>query len=212
MGALADFEAKVSAAIRRGTKYDTEITEAVVDAVWELESNYSFRHMWQLEDKPVTTGNRDISFIGTIKSIRFVRWEDDDGGYQYISKVEPEDVIAIYDKFPEGYFYRSMSSIRLDNRVDQDYTFEVGWYKIAAPGAVDDDLAWLTWNPALLRAETVVQMAPLLRDEDLVKFYTAKRDRALAIIQASDIERQFDGADLVMSPFTRELQDADLLE
>jgi hypothetical protein len=77
---------------------------------------------------------------------------------------------------------------------------------------VDDDLAWLTWNPALLRAETVVQMAPLLRDEDLVKFYTAKRDRALAIIQASDIERQFDGADLVMSPFTRELQDADLLE
>lgn len=207
--ALADFYVDVSLEIRRGTKYDSVIPAAVARAVHELESNYSFRHMWLVEDKTVTTGNRDITFTGTVKSVRYLRYRGDTGRYIYVPKVEPEDVIAVYSGFPDGFFHKNLTEIRLDNEADQDYDFEVGWYKISA---MDDTLPWLTRGTGLLLFESVVQLGPRLRDKELVQFYTGKRDRALAILLASDIEMQFDGADLVMSPFTRELHDAGLLE
>jgi hypothetical protein len=204
MATLADFYDRVSNAIRRGSIYNSVIANYTYEAMEELEQRHSFRHMWEVQDKTVTTGNRDMTFTDRIKSIRFIRRANDDGSLSYVSKVEPEDVSGVETGFPDGYFFKSTTEIRFDNEMDQDYTFEVGWYKFTTPA---DDMVWLTHMRGLLLAATIVEMAPLLRDPDLVQLYGAQQAKKLAAVLEFDAELQYDGADMVMSPFTREMYD-----
>ncbi len=206
MGAYADFKTRLGNTIRRGSVYDTDLDAAIKDAVVWLENNHSFLFMWTIEDQTLTkdADPPTLTLNNPIKSVRFVRWKEDDGVYKYKSKVKPEDVESRLTAEADGFYYASETQIEFDNIADVDYAYEIGYYKKSV--TTSDTLFWVTDASAILEAKVIDGMKMLIRDQTLIALANDVLSKELPVLLDADTNEEYDAQDAVMSPYSREIR------
>lgn len=212
---LATFYSRVSRVVRRGTVYDGDIPQYVSDAVETLEGLHNWRHMWRESFmQTLVAADSQITFAGVVKGVRYLRFVvaansglNLAGRFAYARKAQPEEITtgATFASLNGVRFWMtSPTKLQLNGAFNSDVLYDVGWY---LRSTIDDNLPWLTVSPGILLAQTLVEMAPLLRDEKVIVRNEAILQKKLAAAQESDLVHQFDSDDSEMVPFFDELEE-----
>ena len=222
MGAKADFETRVSRAIRRATVYDADIAGYVDDAVRDMENLHNWTHMWRMDEAKtllkagltITIPKTAPSELGTIKSVpflRFYRFQDPSltgsALFAYSDKIQPEaaggtglDQSTL--KVP-SYWVESRNTLRLTGSFTTDQQYDAGWYEYS-PAPYTDTLPWLTIAPGLLLAAVMTNMAPLLRDDRVLARWSTVFQARLAAAEEGDLIHRYDGVSDSMIPYSED--------
>jgi hypothetical protein len=197
------FKAMVSNVINRGTSLDSTIPYAVQHAVEFIEQNNNLKYMerfvtFQLD--PALAEPRALSFPGSgfCKSIIFVRIvEEDDStdetNFHFLTQIDPQDSKYFDGGRPDHYWLDGESYLWFDREPDEEYDGEMLFNKysdIASLGASDNH--WLiTRANGLLLCETMIHMAPWMRNREILQFYKELRGEQLkTLLQADEEARQ----------------------
>ena len=206
---LLEFETRVSRAIKRGTTYDADIPIYARDAVETLEGKNQWQHSRVLlEDQTLLKGIREVDLTDEIISVRFFRVHttpDPQTGnvaYFYFQKVILEDFPGEFEARSVAQFAYSMkdlNTVLLTVGFAEDKVFDVLYYKMPP---MDDNLPWLSVGENILVAQTIVEMAPLLRDDKLIARWKAIMDLKLPEMIERDINHRWDAEGGSMQPFS----------
>lgn len=206
---IADFYSRVSRAIKRGTTYDLDIPIYARDAMETLEGKHQWQHSRVLvENQNLPAGETDIDLGVEIKAVRFVRLRADvqqsaaEQQFFYFGKVLLEDLPGILQARRATQFAYAMlnlQTIRLSVAFDKDQSLDILYY---ATPAMDDNLPWITKGENILVAQTITEMAPLLRDDKLIRRWQTILDVKLPEMIESDLDHKWDAEGGSMVPFS----------
>jgi hypothetical protein len=198
------FYERVSRAIHRGKVHNPDIPSAAKDAVRTLEDINNWKHMWVLSASQTLTADTNVITLTDVKSVRFVRFHqfDSQGNfykYKYMIKVSPDQVVSIDEgPLPVGFWMHDRNVVHLDSKPSEDTTYDVGYYQYSD---MDSDLPWLEIAEALLIAQTMIEMSPLLKDDKNQERWVAQKQEKLAVLEESDMVHEFDGQEQQMIPY-----------
>lgn len=219
MPALTDFYARVARVIRRGNVYDADIPLYVADAVKTLEGLHNWRHMWRESfQQTLPAADSQIIFVGNVKGVRYLRFcvavnsgLPLAGRFAYAKKSQPEDITSgftLTSLAKARFWMTSPQVLQLNGAFTTDVLYDLGWYQRSV---IDDNLPWIAagtpLDSGILLAQTLIEMAPLLRDEKQLARNEAVLQRKLIAASESDLIHQFDSDDSEMTPFFEEMQD-----
>ena len=195
MTTLAEFYTLVSSEIRRGTSLDTHIPKKVQQAVRWMEEQHTFRHMehYAALTLPSTgTQPRAIAIpTGFKKMLGFRGILDDQGDGEYfdLTKIDFYDISRIETDRPSAYWQDGMDYFWLDNTPDQDYDAEMAYVGFTVLGTVTSAEPYVIQNfEGIVLDETMIRMAPLMRDPAVVGLYKPNRDEMMKSVIDTDIE------------------------
>jgi len=207
---IETFYQRVSRGIKRAKVFDADIPSAVKDAVRTLEDIHNWKHMWVLNSSQTLAQDTNSIALDLVKSVRFVRFHlfNDLGDFvkfKYMKKVSIDQVISIDEgPLPLGFWMADRNTIHLDAKPSIDTTYDVGYFQYSE---IDDDLPWLEIAEALLIAQTILEMAPLLKDDKTQARWGAQKQEKLAVLQESDLVHEFDGQDMQMVPYSNDMEE-----
>lgn len=198
---LTDFYAMVRTAHGRGTSLDALLPRFVEQACLWMERNNSMKYMEREGDVLLAA---DSTFPDTmvlpncrVKAVRWVRTlvgsDAACTSWNYFRKLDPREQRSDrMETFPRGYWQSGHSTIRISGPVEEDTTFSVGWYQYTDWPTEDNDgecAHWLIVNAHdLMLAQTMIQLAPVLRDKGLLDTWGPVRDQALKTLVQADEE------------------------
>ena len=188
---LADFHTLVSEAIGRSTAYDSQIPGYVRRAARFIERNYTLQYMnvystFELDAE--ATEPRLIQLPAGIKRDRLIRILGQDKSYNDLRKVDPADVKTLRTERPSAYWLSGDDKIWLAQAPDQDYACEIYWTRFTTWPTLPDGTTWLLQNADdVLLAQTMVLMAPHLKDPDLVTMWSQNLLNCLKTLLDSDL-------------------------
>jgi len=201
---LADFHSTVSSNVNKGTLHDAVIPAFVKQAGRWMERNYSFKYMERFVTfaiDPTSTYPRSIALPERFKSFNFIRIINADGSYSILNQVDPEDVISNDQATPTGYWLDGLDYIWMDNTPSEIVNLEMSYIQYADwPVSPYIETPWLLENgEEILLAQTMMLMAPLLREPDLLTLYKAIRDEGLRTLTLADEELRSSNRNEVMN-------------
>lgn len=206
---VAEFYDLVSAAINRGTTYDSIIPTYVARAVRFLEQNYSFEYM-KVTDSDfygLTAGERVYEQPENLKKIHLWRVIKANGKYLDLEKVDPADLGATTDPtanespVPSTFYLEGRLYMILNVEPDQDYNNAELWHEVFTDWSDVDagDAPWLVVNAEnLLLNQTVILMGTRLRDPKLIALHTKEKEENLRVMSLSEEELDEGAEDPVM--------------
>jgi hypothetical protein len=200
---IATFEARVSRAIKRGKVYDNDIPAYAKDAVKTLEKGHNWKHMWTEEDVALATGV-NYREIDLLKSCQWIKLKTDDGVYHPVKKVSPIQLWALEEGSPGGYWMSDLTTVQFDRTPNSDLTLRYGYYLYSE---YDDDLPWLNLDEGLLMAQTMLEMAPLLKNPAFVSMYSPIVAAKLELLVTAEVEAEYGGQDQRMQPYADEMEE-----
>ena len=206
MSTLITFHQRVSRAIKRGNNFDGDIPGYAKDAVKTLEDMHDWKHMWTESLSQTLASGTNVVSLTDAKNVRYIRFHVDRAGiFNYMKKVSADQILYIDDPgSPAGFYMSAQNTATLDAKPSQAMTYDVGYYKYSD---YDDDLAWLDIAENLLIAQTVVEMAPLLKDDKTkARFETYAAGRVQALIEAG-LTHEYDGQQNEMIPYADDMDD-----
>lgn len=215
---LGDFHAMVSTALRRGTSLDSFIPQqAELSAQW-MERNYTMKYMENFRLLQIKANQRTVKMPQNIyvKSAKFIRLIMSDGKYNYLNKVEPEDLTGLVSASnttfapnpptpgyptPQSYYIVGLNTLVLDAIPYQDFTGE---------GILNEYTDWPTdlesTHPLLriaadmLLAQTQLFMAiNIMKDLRMVAAYKEMRDEAVNTMTRAEDETKYGGESIAMA-------------
>jgi len=196
---LAAFHTTVSGIVNRGTKFDSDIVNQTRIAARTLEQGYSFPYMRKLMFFQFYEGQRDARLPARFKSIEFLRIPqaaasaadlDED---HYLIGVDAEDVVTVPEAGLPNYYYaqEETDQIVLDRKPDQDYDAEVLMHRYTDwPTDTTDDPWLVTDGEAVLSAQTLLLLGPIVRNVDLVTMYKDQLQMSLTVLLNAEEERK----------------------
>lgn len=214
---LGDFKSNVSQTLNRGTTMDGRIPRRVLMAVQWLERNYTFKYMERFRLLQIVANERTISLPSNevIKSWKFVRLIRDDGSYQYLNKIEPEDVLGIGLPSPVGtnqrrsdkpalsaFWVSGVSTMVLNTVPETSWSGEGMWHTYTDWPLAEDDFTHPLLNMAsdVLLAETLLLMAAFdLRDQRMVAAWKDIRDEGVNTMTRAEDEAKYGGESIAMA-------------
>lgn len=218
MGAYADFEARVSRMLRRGTVYDADIPQFISDARMAIENRHNWSHMWTTIDAAtLTAGTRDVVLSGFIKNPLYFRFQvvsslavGNAKTYYYAPRKQPQDIAGQGEQnseiFPTVYHVNSRSptatTLRLSNTFAEDKTYDLGYYEYSV---LDDNNFWLSYDQGLLLSATLVEMSPFMRDPKRMQMWAATFDRKIILAEEADLIHKYEGEQMEMTPYSGDL-------
>lgn len=202
---VSTFFSQVSSVIRRGTTLDADIPAAFAGALQFIEQNYSLAYMRRVSTLAVSPLVRSFTWSGlnaaSLKSIHQIRWLDDDSRWNRLIKVEELDFVDTSGPIPSGYIVNK--EIAMDGTESQvfemdSYFSEATELNITAyhftkwTGDTAAANIWLLNNAQqLMLARTMINIAPIMRDGDLLSMYQASwQEHVATLIQWQDEEEQ----------------------
>jgi hypothetical protein len=183
MPTLADFYTLVNQSALRGTALDAQIPGATSRAIEFIERNYNLPYMRRTTTKSVTN---ELVIDGddgqNLKSIQIVRWQDDDSNWRRIVQIDPDQLLSSDAEWAAGYehFINTTTAgvtthtLRFDAAFTEATDVEVMFWKMTRidltnPSAAD---VWLVNNAQdTLLARTMVNLAPIMREPQLMQMY-----------------------------------------
>lgn len=199
---LGQFHSLVSAELRRGTVHDAVIPDYVRRAARWMERNHTFQYMRRFQSLTIdadATEPRAITLPCSstlFKGITFFRLVPDDGDYIYLTKIDPRSVSTPEpddDGTPKAYWLDGLDYIWLDRAPEEDYNAEM--YSVQYTDWPTDTSVSTLWllNSAedVMIAQTILQMGPLLRDDQSMGRWKAIRDEALRTLLLAEEEVMF---------------------
>lgn len=196
----AQFKTMVSATVNRGTTLDAYIPYAVQHAIEYVEQNHSLKYMERFvtfQIDPALAEPRAISFPGAgfCKSIVFARIvvadSTIDGGRFYpLNQVDPQDLKYYDTGRPENFWQDGESYLWFDRIPDETYDGEMLFNKYSdVAGMAANDSHWLiTRANGFLLNETMIHLAPWMRNKELKDFYVSLRNEQLKTLMLADEE------------------------
>jgi hypothetical protein len=174
----------VSDSLARGTTLDAEIPNYVKQAALWFERNHNFAYMekfGELTLDPDASQPRVIDLPSQrVKEIKFIRYLDEDSIWNYIPRVDGENITKNEEGPPTAYWLSGKNYIILDNTIQEETELELQWYEYTEWPTDTSATNWLIeFAPDFLVAQTLLLMAPRLRDKRLREEYTAQRNEAL---------------------------------
>lgn len=207
---LATFHSTVSGIINRGTKFDTDIVVQTRNAARWLEQNFSFRYMRKLRFLVFFLGDLEVNLPAEVKSIEFLRIPLAgttliDPSQHYLTEGDPEDFLTQATGLPNHYFEQGdedLDKLILDKKPDKDYEAEL-YANFYTEWPTDTTKApWLVKNgEVVLQAQTMIFMAPIIRNLGLIQLYTAQRQENISVILLSEEEREISNSEHAMKMF-----------
>lgn len=206
---LSDFHKLVSTSLRRGTTLDTYIPEQTqLSAQW-LERNYSMKYMETFRLIQILQNERVISMPTNvlIKAAKFIRLVNSDGTFNYLNKIEPEDMqslrskTSVSDPTPHNYYIVGLHHLVLDSVPQADMNGEGILYEYSSwpvePAATHP---MLDVAADLLLAQVQLFMAVnIMKDLRMVPAYKELRDEAVNTLTRAEDETKYGGEASVMA-------------
>lgn len=172
---LSEFHTLVSEAIGRSTAYDNQIPGYVRRAARMLERNYNLQYMnvySTFEIDAEAEEPRLIQMPASMKRDRLIRIVQSDGTYNDLRKIDPHDIKVLRTELPSAYWLSGDDKIWLAQAPAEDYSAEIYWTRYTTWPTDPGGEAWLLDNADdVLLAETMVLMAPHLKDPDLISLW-----------------------------------------
>lgn len=199
---LQTFHSEVSRAIARGTAYDGRIPAYARMAARYIERNYTFQYMNVLATFEIdadASEPRLITLPEKMKKDTLVRLVLEDGCYQNLQKIDPHQQHELLTEVPTGYFLSGDDRIWLAQVPEEDYDAEIFYTRFTTWPTAVDATNWLLTNAEdVLLAQTMIYMAPLLRDPDAMKLWGEMLQMSMKSLLDSDFELEFTGKQSVM--------------
>jgi hypothetical protein len=183
MPTLSDFFATVSDTALRGNALDGAIPGAVKRAIEFIERNYNLPYMRKLETKTVTDEIVIDGVLGqNLKSVQAVRWQDSDSVWQKIVQIDPDQLLSSDGLWPAGYEHLvetdsagvTTHTLRFDSAFEEATEVEILAWQLTPIDLENPSVAdvWLV-NQAqdTLLARTMVNLAPVMREPQLMQMY-----------------------------------------
>jgi hypothetical protein len=216
----ADFVTRVSREIKRGTVFDADIPGYAFEACQQLDRLHPWVHLWHEafgETLPADTSSIDVPVVndGLVQSVKYIRFTFPQEVYPstsafrwlYPKKTRPEALgvnRVISQPSHLKWWMIDKDTIGLNGVFLEDQVYDIGFYEETV---WDDDNPWLTIAPGLLRAQTILEMQPLLKDDSLVARYQPIVQRGVAALENSDYLHTYDGMEMVMTPYADEMEE-----
>lgn len=192
---LGTFYTQIRGALGRGNALDQQIKDYTAKAVLWLERNAEpgYKYMERLYQ---VTLNKDATFphvvdfpVGKIKTTTFCRLVRSDGEYIYLKKISPQEVPSLVEDTPAGYFINGVQGIVLDAKPTENFVLELMVVVYTSWPDKDDSAHWLLDNaPDVLEAQTLLLMAPWVRDARMRETFRQTRDEGLVTLEGSIID------------------------
>ena len=182
MPTLSNFYTLVSQSVLRGTALDAQIPGAVSRAVEFIERNYNLPYMRHTLTKSVTNEFVIDGDAGqNLKSIQIVRWQDQ-SAWRRIVQIDPDQLLSSDANWAAGYehFVNTTTAgitthtLRFDAAFAVATTVEVMFWKMTQIDLANPSVAdvWLVNNAQdTLLARTMVNLAPIMREPQLMQMY-----------------------------------------
>jgi hypothetical protein len=191
---LSAFHAMVSSSLRRGTTLDVYIPQQTVLAAQWLERNYSMKYM-------------ETFRMLQVKAAKFIRLVNADGTYNYLNKIEPEDlqsirsITSVSDPTPHNYYIVGLKQLVLDSIPQVDASGEGILYEYSSwPSEPTATHPMLDVAADLLLAQVQMFMAVnIMKDLRMVPAYKELRDEAVNTLTRAEDETKYGGEAAVMA-------------
>lgn len=187
---LADFHTLVSSEINKGTLFDDVIPDYTRRSARWLERNYDFKHMERFVSFTVdssATEPRAVSLPERCKSIEWLRIVNSDGSYTYLTQVDGSDVTGDDETTPTGYWLDGVEYFWFDNTPQEDLNMEMCYLQFTDWPTDTSQTPWFVANAEdVLLGQTIIMMAPRMREPKLKAIYQEMRDEGLRTITLSD--------------------------
>ena len=209
---LASFYSDISFEINKGTKFDSRIPTYVRRAVQYLEMTEDWAHMNRfvygelLHDDETP---RTVPLPGRPKSIEFVRIaktsdleSNEAAKYQEINRIHPRDLESIKKGDPEGYWIDGYDYIIFDKEPKEDLKVELNYiqYTDWPTDTSSTGLWFIDYAEELLICQTIMAMAPMLREPKMLQWYKERRVEWLDAALRANEEFKFTNLDIYMHP------------
>lgn len=210
---LGQFYTMVSNEIKRGTTFDASIPSKVQMAVQWMEGEHTFEYMENLVITiilPAPTGTTDSTtprLVGIPGGFKLMNWwrvkhrfdpadnaqptepEPRGGTYTRITKVDGYDFGLIRRGCPHAYFQSGKKYFVVDAVPDKNYYTELSYSgNTVLPSDTSQSPDIIQNYTQLLLFQTMLLMAPGMRDSKLEGFYKPLREEAMKTAIDSDVE------------------------
>ncbi len=196
---LAQFKSMVSASINRGTTLDQFIPYGIQHAIETIEQNNTLKYMERFasfQADPNLAEPRALALPNEfVKAIDFVRFVEPDANaagadFHYVKQIDPRDSKYWDEGVPDNYWIDGMSYLWFDRAPAEELEGEISYIlKTDYTSLVDADNHWLVSNAnGLLLAQTMIQMAPWMRNKETLQFYKELRGEAMKTLLLADAE------------------------
>ena len=181
MASVKEIEDEVREAAARGSTLDNIIPSVVRRAhVW-LERNYTFAYMKQLMSVVLPEDARCMPLPPRVKEIYWLRTSPKATGKEdklrYLVRVDPIEISSASLGIPSGWWLDSNEYIFFDAQPGEDVPLQMYFSRYTAYPSDNTEKTWLTDNAEeLLIAQSMLHLAPFMRDETLVQFWQPRRD------------------------------------
>jgi len=207
--------AEIKTALNRGSRYDADIPIAIVDAIDLMERNHGFvfgefeqqvtllEDAFEVELPPLAGGSAPIK-------PRFII----EGGVKFAA-----DPFLPLPKVPREQFRDRTKGILNGflTKLKLDGTFWIEFDNTARADTVFNTMAAYFTSTAgeiairnhsqLVKAQSILFIAPIMRSPNLRAFWTERRDEALRAALNSDDMARFEGNDMSVQPYAAELEE-----
>lgn len=200
---LSEFHSLVSEAIGRSTAYDSQIPGYTRRAARFLERNYTLQYMnvystFELDAEAEEP--RLIQLPAGLKRDRLIRIIAAGGTYNDLRKIDPQDVKVLRTEMPSAYWLSGDDKIWLAQAPDVDYSCEIYWTRYTTWPTAPDGSAWLLENADdVLLAQTMVLMAPHLKDPDILQLWSGNLSVCIKTLLDADLALEDSNKPAVMN-------------
>ena len=201
---IAQFNAKISAVLNRGTDFDSEIADETRKAVRFLERTNRFLYMQFSRDIILVPGTK--RYILVPGAIRVEAWwhVNSLGQFQYLVGIDPTDPISnteIEEKSTTlGHYFIDYDPTKLTllaptpranlifDPTESYLTTILESFTAPWPTSDTSGLWMIEYGEDLLTHQVMMQMGPVVRDPELFALHKPLRDEALLSVIAADEE------------------------
>lgn len=199
---LGEFHSSISTIIKRGNSVDGLIPGAVRRAVKSIERRLTFDYMKDYYRETLKFDESSIQNwtaidkrrIKSIKSAKLI--SPDETASYWLKKDDERQIPGRPVSHPSSYWFSAAKEVHFDCFADRDHLIE---FRIAAY------TVWPTQNSAepvildnhedLVLYRTMMEMAPILRDNTMVGVYKGLYDDAIASAAEAEVEMEEDNTD-----------------
>lgn len=204
MPTISEIESTIRSAVARGNTVDTEISDALRRAHKWIEDNYTFQYMQRFVKFTLNEGLASIPLPSNPKHFEWIRtkpsFTNDKRPLTYLVRIDPVEIKSTERGEPQGWWLDGNDFIRFDREADQDYDLEMLYAQHTDfQNLGGSDATWLTENAEeLLVAQTMLHLAPILRDPQLQEMWAPQRDRAIQGLLRAQEQMEWEGSNLKM--------------
>jgi hypothetical protein len=189
---LQDFHTLVRDTCKRGSSLDHLIPHATRQAARHIERNFTLQYMRRYQSFPIPANVQSFAFPSTrFKQVSFIRIVQDDGSYDYLTYVDPQEVSSVPTEQPTLFWLDGFKAIWFNAITDKAYSCHLRWIEYTNWPTGSGDEPWLLAHAEdCMLAATMVRLAPQMRDPEIQQMYSGLFDLSMKSLIDAEMELQ----------------------